>query len=742
MPFLAAIAEIAAARYERSLVLLRKCIEDDTLSETFRGMLRDIRVDILSRLRHPVFLDALSCPAEFSLWNENEKLEGHPEGYGMHAETFTSGLTAINFFSRAEVASMRENVANTARLVLMTDGGQRLHGRLAVLNQLADVFWRKWAEKDDRSLNSNAAVLSDLAASFLVENGETYDAGERLRLGRQLALWAERLGCSSPAHLHLPLAKLARKTGNPMLAGVHLHKASNNPVLINNSPVLNSLKVAVQGTKMMWEIASPEQRARSFVTVFATLQGGYEMMCHSYQVIAANVNMNGDMEECREMMGCDLVGSLLAVATEVAPTLGKAHRKLGDWAFNSAESADNEKDRLLFSKNYRFINEVTVISRAFGPKYVNAVPSFTIYPFRPISPTFLRTWAAKRHFTAAVRSAIPSGKRGSRIIAGTLVKALFSAPHAIVFQAVAGASSSMLVASEDDVIETNEKEDDESSSKERCLMFEGCRVLVSVLEGHYPDLVKDVREFVNELQRINLLNEERLEQIAGLRVMSSGGPFVLANLDHEMEKRLEQIRAESEKTVNTAHLDEKTRLDIIAEKSRLITSSVYRILDDLYERTCLREPTTQNERAFVQLYGEKLQSVFEQSRANRKSPEKSWAPFKHMLGILLQKNSRRGGHSLQMPEISPILSELSKSNIPIPGQENIEFSEVVTIDRVVKNALVLPTKTRPKKIAFIGSEGKEHMFLFKGQEDLHLDERIMQLLHICNLMLAGNSSSR
>ncbi|PIO56285.1 hypothetical protein TELCIR_22316, partial [Teladorsagia circumcincta] len=128
----------------------------------------------------------------------------------------------------------------------------------------------------------------------------------------------------------------------------------------------------------------------------------------------------------------------------------------------------------------------------------------------------------------------------------------FSAPHAVVFQAVAGASSSMLVANDDDVIESLEKDDDESSNKERCLMFEGCRVLVSVLEGHYPDLVKDVREFVNELQRINLLNEERWT-------------FVLANLDHEMEKRLEQIRAESEKTVNAAHLDDKTRLDIIAE---------------------------------------------------------------------------------------------------------------------------------------------------------------------------------
>ncbi|VDO14003.1 unnamed protein product [Haemonchus placei] len=218
-----------------------------------------------------------------------------------------------------------------------------------------------------------------------------------------------------------------------MLAGVHLHKASSNPVLINNSPVLNSLKVAVQGTKMMWEIASPEQRARSFVTIFATLQGGYEMMCHSYQVLAANVNMiqevpppfegmNGFVNgfapiavpygvpppnvgilspasstalgeemsrtclrlsnwlvdspqlvsaippECRqsrlwmrleaagrELMGCDIVGSLLVVATEVSPALGKAHRKLGDWAFSSAETAGDEKDKLLFYKNYRVL---------------------------------------------------------------------------------------------------------------------------------------------------------------------------------------------------------------------------------------------------------------------------------------------------------------------------------------------------------------------------------------------------
>ncbi|VDL74966.1 unnamed protein product [Nippostrongylus brasiliensis] len=683
LPFLAAIAEIAAARYERSLVLLRKCIEDENLSETFRSMLRDIRVDVLSRLRHPIFLDATSCPPEFSLWKETEKADGQIPS-GMDAETFT----------RAEVASMRENVAAMARLVLMTDGGQRLHGRLAALNHIA----------------GSVSVLSDLAASFLVENGDTGDAGERLRLGRQLTLWAERLGCSSPPRLHLPLAKLARKTGNPLVAGIHLHKASSNPVLINNSPVLNSLKVAVQGTKMrvfynfrpvpvgylqMWEIASPEQRARSFLTVFATLQGGYEMFCQSCQVLAANVNMdvpspfegsNGFINgyspvgvpygvpppamgilnqtscaalgeemsrtclrlanwlidtpqliaaippECRQsrlwmrletagrdMMGCDMVGSLLAVATEVSPSLAKAHRRLGDWAFHWAESAADAKDKSVFSKNYRgTIGSVSATLRILGllTKHADFLHDVIDQGLRVTNEHLWKDilpqlFARLSHPIKEVRESLLR----------LLSRLCFSAPHAVVFQAVAGASSSMLVANDDDVIESTEKDEDESASKERCLMFEGCRVLVSVLEGHYPDLVKDVREWT----------------------------FVLANLDHEMEKRLEQIRAETEKTV-------------------------YRILDDLYERTCLREPTTHNERAFVQTYGEKLQAVFEQSRSNRKNAEKSWAPFKHMLGILLQKNSRRGGHSLQMPEISPTLSEayvpIQRTGGSSPGRAN------------------------------------------------------------------------
>lgn len=48
---------------------------------------------------------------------------------------------------------------------------------------------------------------------------------------------------------------------------------------------------------------------------------------------------------------------------------------------------------------------------------------------------------------------------------------------------------------------------------------------------------------------------------------------------------------------------------------------------------------------------------------------------------------------------------------------------------------ILPTKTRPKKFAFIGDDNRQYNYLFKGLEDLHLDERIMQFLSISNTIM-------
>ena len=43
--------------------------------------------------------------------------------------------------------------------------------------------------------------------------------------------------------------------------------------------------------------------------------------------------------------------------------------------------------------------------------------------------------------------------------------------------------------------------------------------------------------------------------------------------------------------------------------------------------------------------------------------------------------------------------------------------------------------------SLIGTDGRKYTYLFKGLEDLHLDERIMQFLAIVNQMMAAGSKS-
>lgn len=69
-----------------------------------------------------------------------------------------------------------------------------------------------------------------------------------------------------------------------------------------------------------------------------------------------------------------------------------------------------------------------------------------------------------------------------------------------------------------------------------------------------------------------------------------------------------------------------------------------------------------------------------------------------------------------------------KANQPIVSIES--FGEVVR---------VILSKQRPRRIAIRGSDGVDHTFLLKGNEDLRQDERVMQLLGLTNTLLARSS---
>lgn len=52
----------------------------------------------------------------------------------------------------------------------------------------------------------------------------------------------------------------------------------------------------------------------------------------------------------------------------------------------------------------------------------------------------------------------------------------------------------------------------------------------------------------------------------------------------------------------------------------------------------------------------------------------------------------------------------------------------LTVCGVHPRVYALATKTRPKRVALLGSDGRQHTYLLKGREDLRLDERLMQVM--------------
>ena len=77
----------------------------------------------------------------------------------------------------------------------------------------------------------------------------------------------------------------------------------------------------------------------------------------------------------------------------------------------------------------------------------------------------------------------------------------------------------------------------------------------------------------------------------------------------------------------------------------------------------------------------------------------------------------------------------------MPGVACDKKEMTLTVRSIENVAMVLPTKTKPKKLIFIGSDGKRYAYLFKGMEDMHLDERIMQILSVANVLLSNERSN-
>ncbi|KAG0320022.1 Serine/threonine-protein kinase smg1 [Linnemannia gamsii] len=287
------------------------------------------------------------------------------------------------------------------------------------------------------------------------------------------------------------------------------------------------------------------------------------------------------------------------------------------------------------------------------------------------------------------------------LIADLLCKIGLQFPQLIVFHCVVGANSAH-----------------NSACQRRLLRFIG-----EFLTKSHPELVSQVEHLIRELERITVLWEE----IWYKKIMSS-----ISELKNTLQELTEQYQG----------LDAISGLGLEDKHAVMLDNYQQSVLPLLVPLESLQEahsvPESNHEQWFVSTFRGRIQSTLLALR----SP-KSWDNLFEGLNLLKEicldiGKEISGTRILKLSDLSPELSAIQSSQIAIPSPDQGTGVTIQSFDQLV---VVIPTKTKPKKLTLLGSDGKRYTYLFKGLEDLHLDERVMQLLRISNGMLQRDKES-
>lgn len=315
-------------------------------------------------------------------------------------------------------------------------------------------------------------------------------------------------------------------------------------------------------------------------------------------------------------------------------------------------------------------------------------------------------------------------------------------PHLIIFPAVVGAvdegQSDMLelaAACSNDIDHVDHQKSHTPSTV--C-----SNSLLETLSTQAAQQVHQVQLLVRELKRITLLWEE---------LWASS----LTQIYAESAKRMAILEAELADMfgddANRTEIDVAKR-STLADKYQSIIRPVLVVVERLHKVTA-GKPETPNEQAFQERFRGIIDDVMAALRlplSFAKATPDAWTKFKRFYTVLQQRSQKRLACSLKMTDISPALANLKRSVITMPGVEHHRNRTIgdkndngrwIYIQSVENFVHILPTKTKPKKLAFYGSDGRRYNYLFKGLEDLHLDERIMQFLSIANSMMSKTRTS-
>ncbi|TKY67498.1 Serine/threonine-protein kinase SMG1 [Spatholobus suberectus] len=261
--------------------------------------------------------------------------------------------------------------------------------------------------------------------------------------------------------------------------------------------------------------------------------------------------------------------------------------------------------------------------------------------------------------------------------------------------------------------------------------------VLGCLRELYPRLVQDVQLMINELGNVTVLWEELWLS-------------TLQDLHTDVMRRINVLKEEAARIAENVTLSQNEKNKINSARYSAMMAPIVVALERRLASTS-RKPETPHEAWFQEEYKDQLKSAivsFKIPPASSAALGDVWRPFDSIAASLASYQRKS---SVSLREVAPHLALLSSSDVPMPGLEKqmkvpdsdkaTDLQGVVTIASFHEQVTILSTKTKPKKLGILGSDGQKYTYLLKGREDLRLDARIMQFLQAINGFLHSSSSA-
>ncbi|KAJ3131917.1 Serine/threonine-protein kinase smg1 [Geranomyces variabilis] len=252
------------------------------------------------------------------------------------------------------------------------------------------------------------------------------------------------------------------------------------------------------------------------------------------------------------------------------------------------------------------------------------------------------------------------------------------------------------------------------------------QVLTGLRQQEPKLLVPQVERLIKELRRITVFWEETWLH-------------KLASVQAEATKRLQRIEGEVRRVRGNDALSDSEKDGLVLEYYKTIMKPLINSLEKIFETTQCTAASTPHERWFETTYGARIRAALDSliEPADLFAPKNTWQKFQEIHADLNRELQRV--RILKLSDVSPHMAKFRNSVVPMPG--HLDQNGPVTVQSFATELHVMPSKTKPKKLLLIGSDGVTYPYLFKGLEDLHLDERIQQLLGIINRFLLNDKAA-